>query len=176
MQAASTRLAPPKGVASPDLAGPVEKTWSFLSIGTICLALFFCLLCTANGQNQGEDPGVPLNEIEGRLTGGGVRTWVFQQEVVTMGGSDDCTQGDVFRFAADHSVIQEVCEKGKLRKDKRSWKFTGEGPLDVALTIGEEKYLVLFKQSGEGWLMRLRKPSDSKTQPTDDKEYRYLPD
>src|ERR1700751_3674328 len=123
----------------------------FLIASAIWVVLTFVTSFDANAQKKGDQPTVPLSEVEARLTGGGTRTWVYEEEIVSMGGSDDCDQGDVLRFSSDHSVTEEVCQQNKLKKTKLKWEIENEAPLDVAITIGDQKYLVLFKPDGKGW-------------------------
>jgi hypothetical protein len=115
---------------------------------------------------------VRFDEMQQILTGEKSRSWVYERTDVKQGTSDECKQGDIYRFATNHFVVWEHCESGHIKEDQQRWTLTQEGH-DAILTINDKRYTVLFKQAPTGWLMKLRTPSDSKTVPTIDKEYYY---
>jgi hypothetical protein len=114
-----------------------------------------------------------LSTIEQKLTGGTSRDWVFKQMRRTMGSSDECTQGVVYRFASDHKLVDEQCVNGHIKSETHTWSLERQGPLDVILKIDSKPFVLLFKEEGNALLMRIRQRSASKTEPTVDREFRF---
>ncbi|MGA8658795.1 MAG: hypothetical protein WB586_21895 [Chthoniobacterales bacterium] len=126
----------------------------------------------AMGEETPRPAEVKFDEMQQILIGEKSRTWVYQRTDVKQGTSEECKQGDVYRFAANHSVIWEHCENGHIKEDQQRWTLTQEGR-EAVLTINDQRYTLLLKQAPTGWWMKLRTPSESKTVPTIDKEYYY---
>jgi hypothetical protein len=115
-----------------------------------------------------------LKAAEQKLTGGTSRDWVFKQMRRTMGASDACQgNGEIYRFTADHKLIDEQCVDGHVKDQTHSWTLEKAEPLDLILKIDGKPFILLLKDESNGLSMRIRQRSESKTIPTIDKELRF---
>jgi hypothetical protein len=148
--------------------------WKVLA-GRITLAFIIVagLQAQSLAQQTPRPPAVKFDEMPQILTGETTRTWIYEHTDVIQGTSDECSQGDVYRFATDHSVVWEHCENGHIKEDQHRWTLSQDNRFNVILTIDDQRYTVLIKQTTTGWKLKLRKPSESKTVPTIDKDYYY---
>ena len=125
---------------------------------------------------HGETGDATVDTAARKLTGGRSRDWVFVQMIKMMGESEKCSQGEVYRFSADGTLVIEKCVGEKVVRASHHWAVTQAGQLDTVLTIDGESYELLFKDDGNAHLMRLRVRSGSKTVPTTDREFRLSED
>jgi hypothetical protein len=111
-----------------------------------------------------------------KLAGDHSHEWIYKQMRMTMGASSACTEGEVYKFSADHHLVVESCENGKVVRTNHNWSIAKEGQLDIVLTIDDKPYYLLFKDAGIAHLMILRDRSGSKPMPTQDREFRLSSD
>jgi hypothetical protein len=123
-----------------------------------------------------EDKSAAIDAAGRKLAGSVSQEWIFQQILMKLGASDECTQGEARRFYANHQLVIEKCESGHLTKTTHSWSITQEGPLDLVVTIDSERFYLLFRDDGKKHLMRLQSRSTSKTEPTREWEFRLSED
>lgn len=141
---------------------------------TVVLATF--ILGAAGLVAHAETGDAPADSAVGKLTGGSSRDWVFVQMIKTMGESEKCSQGEIYRFSASHTLSIEKCVDGKIARTSHQWSITQVNQLDTMLTIDGDSYELLFKDEGNTHLMRLRVRSGTKTIPTSDREFRLSDD
>ncbi len=135
----------------------------------------FSALMLAGGQANAQAATTVEAAVQ-KLTGSTSREWIFQQVITKMGSGAECTQGNAYRFYSDHRLVIEKCENGRLVKTTHNWTIVQEGPLDIAITIDGTRYYLLFRDAGGAHLMRLQMRSSSKTQPTNEQEFRLSED
>jgi len=115
-----------------------------------------------------------LKTAEQKLTGGTSRDWVFKQMRKAMGSSDACQgDGEIYRFTADHKLIDEQCVNGRIKTQTHSWTLEKEEPIDIILKIDGKPFVLLFRDESNGLSMKIRTRAISKTTPTIDKEFRF---
>lgn len=117
-----------------------------------------------------------LEKSKQQLTGGSARDWVFQVVHTIMGAQPRCSQGEVYRFSADSTLLIERCVNGSMQTTSHRWIVSLESPYDVQLQIDGKPYHLLFKQEPNADLMVLREPSPSKIAPTVDRQFRLSRD
>jgi hypothetical protein len=114
----------------------------------------------------------PAEEAFVKLTGGTSRLWVFKEMRKFMGPNPACLEGETYKFSSDNSVTIEQCLSGRISNTTLTWSIAESGPLNIIITINEERFILLFRASGDKHFMRLRTPAESKLFPTVDKEFR----
>jgi hypothetical protein len=142
---------------------------------TFCLLSTFVLLLElrSSGTEPSATPDQDVQSTESKLTGGNSRAWIYQRIDKTMGASDECHQGKIYHFAANHTVINEHCVDGHVKSDTHAWHVEKSGPLDLVLRIDGQAFILLFKSESTGMLMKLRRFGTSKPDPTTDEEFRF---
>jgi len=113
-----------------------------------------------------------VNEAADLLTGGNAREWVFVEWRLLMGASNNCIEGESYRFVNDSTVLIRECIQGKVTDTSKTWKLKQADQLDTIVEIGEEDFILMFKKVDKCHLMRLRKLAATKTTPTIDKEFK----
>jgi hypothetical protein len=111
-----------------------------------------------------------VTKAEEMITGGTTRGWVLTPIEGTL---DRCTNGDVFQFSADHTLIELRCVNGNLRKHQHQWRLEGQDPSNLVLFIDDQRYIVLFREQPGALLMKLRGFSNSKAEPGADQVLRF---
>ena len=113
-----------------------------------------------------------LTDASSKLTGTQSREWLAGDVKTWMGSDTSCTSGERYRFYADKTLRQENCSGGHIKTSDRTWSLSEDGPLDVALTIDGDHYLVIFFEGPDKLQhMILRTRSDSKVAPNVDREF-----
>jgi hypothetical protein len=115
--------------------------------------------------------GSPADEAAQKLAGDGSRDWTFVQMRKLMGAEQNCIEGEVYEFSSDKSLTIEQCLNGKVNSTKHHWSIEETGPIDITISIDNDQYVLLFKETDKSYLMKLRRLAGIKATPTIDKEF-----
>ncbi len=113
------------------------------------------------------------------LAGTSGKTWVRVAMKIFLGPEKKCTQGETWLFRPDGHVRLDRCIDGKLVTKDNQWHLHTLDALDVGLTVGDDEFVVLMPEIGNGTkvgTMVLRRRSNTKIVPTEDIEFRYEKD
>jgi hypothetical protein len=108
---------------------------------------------------------------EKKLAGDTSQNWIAER-VETVMGSGGCTQGETWRFSADHSVEIRKCIDRKLTRQQNSWSLAEESSLDTVITVGAMQYYLTFYKRAGGSYMLLKSISNRKLDGRVNKEFR----
>jgi hypothetical protein len=97
-----------------------------------------------------------IEDLEHKLTGAQSRVWTFERFDITLGKGKSCKSGESYQFSSDHKVTIERCEHNQVMDDVRPWSVEKKSELDTYITIGKDRYLLLFHDQGREHFLRLR--------------------
>ena len=114
-----------------------------------------------------------LEEARLKLTGDTSKEWVLVRVERFMGVRTECRQGETYTFHADHTVTYKLCVDGQWEETSETWSLNDIDELDRELVIGENRFILLFRDTEGEEQARLRTRSSDKTVPSVDKILRY---
>lgn len=110
-----------------------------------------------------------------RLTGPSSRDWVSVQFRTVM-GTGSCTQGEVYRFAANGTLTIEQCRNGGMESTRHSWQLRQPSALDTELLFDAHVYRILFRTENGADMMLLRVTPESKLKPFEERIFKLSRD
>jgi len=127
------------------------------------LLIFSCVFAFADVTT------LSLDETRQKLSGKTSKEWVLVRVEAFMGVQAECRQGETYTFHSDNTVTHRRCEDGHWKVTTETWSLNDMDELDRELVIGDQRYLLLLRDTADEEQLRLRTRSSDKTTPSLDK-------
>ena len=122
-----------------------------------------------------QTPSLTLDQARTKLTGGSSKEWVLVRVESFMGGGAQrkCRQGETYTFHAKGTVTHKRCVDGQWQENTEPWSLSDLDELDRELAIGQQRFLLLLRDTAAEEQARLRTRSRDKVIPSVDQILRY---
>ena len=140
---------------------------ALLPINCLFIALTLGLLA------YGDVLSMSLKQAETKLVGEGSKEWILISVIIFLDRGRQCKQGETYTFNKDSTVTIKRCVNGTWGSTRVTWSLSDKNDLDRVLKIGEEEYLIAFRNKGKEENLRLRRRSAHKMETTKDIVLRY---
>ena len=124
----------------------------------------------------GDALSMSVQQAQTKLVGGGSKEWILVSVEIFLDRGGQCKQGKTYTFNKDSTVTIKRCVDGTWECTRVTWSLSDKNDLDRVLKIGDEEFLITFRNKGKEENLRLRKRPAHKVETTKDIVLRHRVD